>query len=477
MDTKVRNSVVTGQNAQRYYTKAVSRKEVLIVIGLQFIFRGRKNISSIEEQFQLLPPIFTKWPIQEKRYMAIMSSLDCNFDELSSLLRESWKEAIEPGTHFSVDETLYSYNSTNDVTSPQRYIPRKPHKNGLLSYMSVFKTNKGPYVFDLEPDYKIDALNARVALKKIVQRWNWQNTPHVVVDAGFSGDSARLTVGDMQCYITSSINVAHNKTIFDGLKLFCPLSNWLAIKDQNGGVWSLYRGKEEEGEHFLCTTAFTDDKKPIKSQPMKENDIYLLSKVGLRALSALGNMIGVTLSGDPMEIARSIASKINEGSNDNHDSEVENENPGPLPSTSSREVEPSEDYSSMKLKELGVIARDMNIKTAGKKKDELVSDIIKMKKITADDVQNTIQSLSQASKNSSAPHHSIYRSEFNGIDLHDKEWYKQINHHTIVSWRSKFTMSLVMSGIVNSHVMYRHFEDLTLIKYCERLSQELCKEE
>ena len=56
MDTKVRNSVVTGQNAQRYYTKAVSRKEVLIVIGLQFIFRGRKNISSIEEQFQLLPP-------------------------------------------------------------------------------------------------------------------------------------------------------------------------------------------------------------------------------------------------------------------------------------------------------------------------------------------------------------------------------------------------------------------------------------
>ncbi|MCI0549520.1 MAG: hypothetical protein L0287_01050 [Anaerolineae bacterium] len=73
------------------------------------------------------------------------------------------------------------------VQSPQRYIPRKPHKNGLLNYIASFKTDHGPYLFDLEPDYLANnPVNSRTALLKFLYRWPWTERVHVTIDAGFS---------------------------------------------------------------------------------------------------------------------------------------------------------------------------------------------------------------------------------------------------------------------------------------------------
>ena len=152
MDQKVRSNEVQGQNAKRYYSKPVTANEILIILGLQFVFFRRRGLQTLEEQFELLPDGHQQWPITKKRYSAIMGCLTVDFDVFASLLRNSWQDAIEPGTEFCVDETLYAFNSSAH-SSPKRYIPRKPHKNGLLVYSAAFKTAQGPYLFDTAPDH------------------------------------------------------------------------------------------------------------------------------------------------------------------------------------------------------------------------------------------------------------------------------------------------------------------------------------
>lgn len=478
MDRKIRDREATGRNAKRYFTKAVSSREILVVLGLQFIFRGRSNIPSIEEQFKILPEGFTKWPIVEKRYKSIISSLNCNFDVLPELLRTSWKEAINPSNHFSVDESLYSYHSTQDESSPQRYIPRKPHPNGLLCYMAAFKTKFGPYLFDLEPDYvQWDKLDARVALERILQRWKWEKAPHVVADAGFSGESAQIVIADLQAFFTTSFNIAHNRKIFDLLKFYCPAGSWLAAKDNKGTIWSLYRDVNKDAEHFLATNAFVYEKDVEVQPPMSKSQISILSKMDVRSLSILSNMLGINMQSSATCLAASIASKVNSFARNNREELNEQENPIASTSQSQNQPDPDQDLDKMTVKQLSVVAKDLGIKSSGKKRKDLLEDIKEAKKLKEDQVQVVLDELDASPSNTQPAHHEMYKKHFNGIDLHDKMWYKLQNHHSIYSWRAKYTLSLLQSSLVNSFIVYRHFEEIHFLKFCERLSMDLCSEE
>lgn len=475
MDFKVRTKVVTGQNAKRYFEKQVTRKEVLSVLGLQFLFRGRRNVKTIEEQFLQIPDNLKEWPMTEKRYKAIISCFDCDFDTLSQLLRESWKNAIQAGTNFSVDEALFSYHSTTDATSPQRFIPRKPHKNGLLCYMAAFKTKKGPYIFDLEPDYQIDKLNPRTALERITQRWVWPNQPHIIADAGFSGDTAQMVVGDLKAFLTNSVNIAHNRHLFELLKMTCPLGRWLAVKDKNGTIWSIFRDENTEGEHFLATTAFVDNAPNIRDPPMKSAQISHLSKIDLRSLSILGNMIGVEISADAATLASSIAAKINSKVSNESVQDIQNESMNASKSNEKEKDNTNLELPKLRMPQLVAMAKELGLKTAGKIKDSLIQSIVVAKELQNDEIQMMIKNLTDSTKSSNPPHHSAYKDNFNGVDIHDKKWYELQSHHTIHSWRSKFSLSLLQSGIVNAYVAYRHFEVITFTDFCLQLSVELCQ--
>jgi len=161
MHEKVRDSIVKGELARRSYDPPASAQEIKELFALQIIFRGRSNLGSIEDQFAILPDGLENWPINRRRYTALTSSLSCDFLEFSCLLRTSWQDVIIPIAEFAVDEAIYSFHSRKDPTSPQRYIPRKPHPNGLVTYFAAFKTAHGPYFFDLEPDWNVTALNPK----------------------------------------------------------------------------------------------------------------------------------------------------------------------------------------------------------------------------------------------------------------------------------------------------------------------------
>lgn len=131
----------------------------------------------------------------------------------------------------------------------------------------------------------------------------------------------------------------------------------------------------------------------------------------------------------------------------------------------------------MTVKQLSVVAKDLGIKSSGKKRKDLLEDIKEAKKLKEDQVQVVLDELDASPSNTQPAHHEMYKKHFNGIDLHDKMWYKLQNHHSIYSWRAKYTLSLLQSSLVNSFIVYRHFEEIHFLKFCERLSMHLCSEE
>lgn len=88
-----------------------------------------------------------------------------------------------------MDESLYEYNGDCPI---RRYIPRKPHPNGLLVYGLSGYFNVGqhqlPYVLDFEPytlNNLVSAQDAMMALHSRLRRRKPSLKPHLVVDSAF----------------------------------------------------------------------------------------------------------------------------------------------------------------------------------------------------------------------------------------------------------------------------------------------------
>ena len=224
--------------------------------------------------------------MSKDRFTAIQSSLSCDWKRLFELLRVSWSSAIDPGGSFAIDEAMFSFQS-KDEHCPKRYIPRKPHPNGLLAYVAALKTSCGaPYVFDIEGDVDVDKMNPRSALLAMMERFPWPHlTPHVAIDAGFSGEESMKILLDKGVFFTSAVNTNHKRWLHDLLSRNCPTNSWLAARDSHGVVWSI----KNTGEKcmFLASNAFHCDgmlQEIVEDPPITEADRDHLAKLSNRAL-------------------------------------------------------------------------------------------------------------------------------------------------------------------------------------------------
>jgi hypothetical protein len=96
---------------------------------------------------------------------------------------------ILPGGILVVDESLYEFNGECPV---KRYIPRKPHPNGILVYCLAGYLYVGeyelPYVFDIEPYVLDNLVSAQEAMMCLYNRFLERHPllhPHLVVDSAF----------------------------------------------------------------------------------------------------------------------------------------------------------------------------------------------------------------------------------------------------------------------------------------------------
>ena len=472
MQRKVRTNEVNGPNAQRYFKQLVTADEVLVILGLQFIFFQRRGAHSIEEQFARVPENRQKFPMSKKRYSAIIGCLTADFEKLGDLLRTSWKNAINPGTEFAVDETMYAFFG-RELDCPKRYIPRKPHKNGLLTYPAAFNTAHGPYLFDVAVDWIFNRpLNGRAAFRDIVKRWNWESPFHVIVDAGFSGEQEHLLLGDLACNFTASINQGHKKWLVELLKRYCAREEHIAVVDADGMVWSFAKDTLDDAEHFVVSNAFKKSAKRAREDHINPEQLKHLAKVGIRGLNMIADQFGLASHLNEFVQATNIAQAINQlvPEADIEPGDViqgNNGNGGGQPAPQ------GDDLEKKTAKELQEIARGLQLKAAGQTKQDLVIRIRQARTISSSQRNSTKEALEQGRKKEGRALHQKYKQVFNSIDQHDSKWYDVQNHHDIHNWRAKFVMSLMISGVVNASVVFRHFEELSLKHFCYQLGDAL----
>jgi hypothetical protein len=108
---------------------------------------------------------------------------------LARSLSDAVGQLVTPSAIVVVDESLYEFNGQCPI---RRYIPRKPHPNGLLNYCAACYFNVGadrlPVVLDMEP-YVLDNLvapqGAMIRLHSRIHKRHAQFRLHVVADSAF----------------------------------------------------------------------------------------------------------------------------------------------------------------------------------------------------------------------------------------------------------------------------------------------------
>ena len=63
-----------------------------------------------------------------ERFNAIMSSLSCDWEEFSDLLRQSWVNCITECDHFVVDEAIFAFETQTGPTYPKSSFLANPIK-------------------------------------------------------------------------------------------------------------------------------------------------------------------------------------------------------------------------------------------------------------------------------------------------------------------------------------------------------------
>jgi hypothetical protein len=124
-------------------------------------------------------------------------------------LGEKASTVIDPGTILVVDESLYEYNGDCPV---KRYIPRKPHPNGLLVYgLSGYFHIEGselPYCLDFEPYLLDNQVGAQGAMMNLLTRLKARKpnfVPHLVVDSAFGSLEKLREINALGAHATMSM--------------------------------------------------------------------------------------------------------------------------------------------------------------------------------------------------------------------------------------------------------------------------------
>jgi len=310
MQAKKASGQIDKQTFRKYCKESVTARDILNVFALLQYFRIEVGEASLAQKFKKDPPYGMKaWPMSRERFTAITSSLDADLDALRALLTTTWAKCVNPASVFAMDEGLFAFYSRLHNT-PMRYIPRKPHKNGLLAYIAAFKLTSGvPYVFDIALDTEInDPLKGREVLLQFLQRWPWEAVnPFVVVDAGFSGEEMTETLLAQEMYFMMSINRQHKRDLFDLMDRCCPVGHAVNVKDERGVVWSAY--KSPLNTLFTASNGFKPQGsgRPVQSSfVLSDSDRSLITKLSQKTLFRLANHMKVRWPQSQMSVADAV---------------------------------------------------------------------------------------------------------------------------------------------------------------------------
>lgn len=144
---------------------------------------------------------------------------------LCTALSEAAYSVINPGSLLVVDESLYEFNGDCPV---RRYIPRKPHQNGLLVYGLAgyfhFGTVSMPYCIDFEPYVPgnlVSPQNAMMALLRRIRQRKPTLAPHLIVDSAFGSLEKLREIRELGAHATMSMSSNSLSGVWELLDFNC----------------------------------------------------------------------------------------------------------------------------------------------------------------------------------------------------------------------------------------------------------------
>lgn len=148
-----------------------------------------------------------------------------------------------------IDETLYEFNGECPV---RRFIPRKPHQNGLLTYALASYVNCGtkklPIVLDFEPYVTGNPITAQEAMIRLYGRLRArspQKVSHLVVDSAF-GSFDKLM--ELDGTATMSMSAAVRPWLWELLDWDCGIDEGrMAFDVKSNIVVSSFKVESEAG--------------------------------------------------------------------------------------------------------------------------------------------------------------------------------------------------------------------------------------
>lgn len=183
----------------------------------------------------------------------------CDIQRLCGLLRAATYQLIRPGQILVVDESLYEFNGNCPI---KRYIPRKPHPNGLLVYcLAGYFSVDGheiPYVLDFEPYVLNNLVGAQDAMMALYNRLLERNPtlhPHLVVDSAFGSFDKPREIINTGGNATMSMPANTKAWLWELLDFKCGINEGrLAVLPDEDVVISSFKVLTESGhEHQIKT--------------------------------------------------------------------------------------------------------------------------------------------------------------------------------------------------------------------------------
>jgi len=451
------------------------------------VFQGRRHIRTIEEQFSTPIPEYGSFGMSKKRYDSLVSSLKVNWPIFEELLRDSWSGAVDTGTNFVLDESIFAFFSQSDPTSPQRYIPRKPHKNGLVSYFCGMSFPTGhPYMTDIFPDTKVNQKpNPRDVLFQMIKNVESDSIiHHWTADAAFSGEEFVKSLLDIKTFFTIGLNIQHKKWLYELLDFHCPENSSISVQDRNGLIWTLTKRTHDNGSnssHFVVSNAFHSPEAVPEPEPLvSANDVKLLSKLTRRTLHAMYNLMGANNLNQIIQKLNSQSQLLNisnesttTNANTSESSEVIESNEANQ-SNGSNDTYSPEELKSFSAPKLRSAVRRKGLKQ-GSTRAENIKILLDSQRFTQVQIQELKESLTHSSKRGNSIISQHYKDTFNSVDLINRRYYDLQWHHTITKWEPKFIISILEIGFINSFSLFNQIKQITLFDFVKIICQHILK--
>lgn len=274
MNKKVTTTLLKSSKKYNAKDLPLALTPSFLALCLEIDYNTSKKSSTIEEVYNNLREE-KDMPFCFGRLKSLRSSFRPEQKDLLKaveILRETWAEAISPGSIVCCDEAVWDFRPSKKAKEaaeaardpiPVVFIPRKPHPNGLLCYfiaVKMFNTNL-PYVIDLEPHISFPQVGAQTALKNMIERWDYPYKAHVVADSAFGSLSVATAIKEWggACTFSVSDNVVPH--IWDMLNRKSKKDKWKALQNENY-LFSLLPREDEDQKGKLkrskvCVLSFS----------------------------------------------------------------------------------------------------------------------------------------------------------------------------------------------------------------------------